>query len=314
MATKLKTEEPEFELEFDDLDEQVPGGKAKPAIEVEDDTPEQDRGREPMPKEIVEEFENDELEEYDDRVKQRLKQAKKVWHDERRAKEREMREKAEAISATQRLLEENRRMKATLANGEKELLTAYKRQAELEQFAARQQFREAHEAGDTEKALEAQEKLASATYRMQQVDSYTPSLQPNEEGVDQRQQVQTPQLDPKTISWQERNTWWGTDDEMTASALGLHQKLVREKGPSYAGTDEYWGVIDNTMRRRFPEYFGDDLEAAGKSATKPAQVVAPASRSRSPRKIRLTQSQVTLAKRLGLTPEQYAHELLKMEG
>jgi hypothetical protein len=305
MASKPKSE-PEFELEFEDLED-------GPVIEVEDDTPEEDRGREPMPKEVVDELEADELEEYDERVKQRLKQAKKVYHDERRAREREAREKAEAVAATQRLLEENRRLKATVGNGEKELVAAYKRQAELEQLAARQAYREAHEAGDTDKALEAQEKLADAAYRLRQVESYTPSLQPTEEEVSYQQQVQTPQLDPKTIAWQERNTWWGSDDEMTASALGLHQKLVRERGPQYAGTDEYWGVIDKTMRRRFPEYFGDELEAAS-SAPKRASVVAPASRSRSPRKIKLTKSQVALAKKLGLTPEQYAQEMLKMEG
>jgi len=114
-----------------------------------------------------------------------------------------------------------------------------------------------------------------------------------------------------------RTTRYATDPEMTKNALGLHQKLVSERGPQYAGTDEYWGVVDKTMRRRFPDYFGDEVEnGEAKPATrepKAAPVVAPASRTRSPKKIVLKQSQLTIAKKLGLTPEQYARELMKME-
>lgn len=311
MATKPKgtQEELDFELEIEGDEEE---GK-KPELQVEDDTPEEDRGREPMPKEIVEELDRDELDDYSDQVKTRLKQLKKVWHDERREKEKFARENREAMAAAQRLLEENRRLKQSLSSGEKELLEAYKKAAEYEQMVARREYKEAYDNGDIEKQIEAQEKLSSAGYKLQQVNNYKPALQAEETEVQPRQQVQTPQLDPKTKAWQERNTWWGSDDEMTASALGLHQKLVRERGPQYAGTDEYWDAIDKTMRRRFPEYFGDE-EATNKGhAAKPAAIVAPASRSRSPRKIVLKKSQLAVAKKLGLTPEQYAQELLKME-
>ena len=285
----------------------------KPEIDVGDDTPEADRGREPMPKEIVDELEADELEEYSDKVKTRLKQMKKVWHDERREKEREAREKAEALAAAQRLLEENRQLKSTLSNGEMSLLESYKQSASYEAEAAKRAYREAYEAGDADKLVEAQEKLSEASYKLQQLNSYRPTLQAQETPVETPvQPVQAPQLDQKTIAWQERNTWYGTDAEMTASALGLHQKLMNERGPQYAGTDEYWTTIDKTMRRRFPEYFGE--EAAPSRETKPAApVVAPASRSRSPKKIVLKQSQIAIAKKLGLTPEQYARELMKME-
>jgi hypothetical protein len=285
--------------------------KDVPDIEVVDDTPEEDRGREPMPKEIVEELEADELDEYSDKVKTRLKQMKKVWHDERREKERVLREQKEAVAATQKLLEENRRLKQTLSRGEQDLLETYRTAAEYEQQAAKRAYREAYEAGDTDKVIEAQELLSNAAYKIQQINNYRPTLQQPEETVELPQQVQKPQLDQKTIAWQERNTWWGSDDEMTASALGLHQKLVRERGPQYAGTDEYWDAIDKTMRRRFPEYFGEELETETRAA-KPASVVAPASRSRSPKKIVLKQSQLAIAKKLGLTPEQYARELMKV--
>lgn len=303
----------EFELETDD----IPVSDDKPEIEVEDDTPEQDRGREPMPKEIVDELEADELEEYSEKVKLRLKQMKKVWHDERREKERLMREQNEALAAAQRLLQENNRLKSTLTEGEGYLLNSYKQQAEYELKEAERAYRDAYEAADTDRVVEAQKKLTEASLKMQQLNNYRPPLQARETEVQiPQEQVQVPQPDQKTIAWQERNRWYGTDPEMTASALGLHQKLVNERGPNFVGSDEYWTTVDKTMRRRFPDYFGEDEVANGDSRPvareqKAASVVAPASRSRSPKKIRLTTSQLAIAKKLGLTPEQYAREVAK---
>ena len=290
-----------------------------PDIDIEDDTPEADRGREPMPKEVVDELEADELEEYSEKVKIRLKQMKKVWHDERREKERVMREQTEALNAAQRLLEENRRLKSTLSEGEQTLVGSFKQTAEFELEKARREYKDAYEAGDTDRVLDAQQKLSEAQYKLQQLAGYRPTLQDVEEDVQLTQpQVQIPRPDQKTVAWQERNMWWGTDPEMTASALGLHQKLEKERGPQFVGTDEYWGAIDTTMRRRFPEYFGDESKATEGTArasrqSKAANVVAPASRSTSSKKIVLKQSQLSIAKRLGLTPEQYAREFAKME-
>ena len=307
MATKPADDDIQWEVEAEDAE--------NTQLEVVDDTPEADRGREPMPKEIVAELESDELEEYSDKVKTRLKQMKKVWHDERREKERVQREQHEALSAAQRLLEENRQLRRTLSQGEQSLVGSYKQTAEYEVDAAKRAYRDAYESGDSDKVVDAQEKLSRATLRLQQVEQYRPTLQHQETEVDiVPQQVQQPRLDQKTVTWQESNTWYGTDPEMTASALGLHQKLVNERGPQYVGSDEYWTAIDKTMRRRFPDYFGGE-EAPKTSAreTKSSQVVAPASRSRSPKKIVLKQSQLSIAKRLGLTPEQYARELMKTE-
>lgn len=313
MASKPNDDDFDFEIEGEIVENTPVPEDNTPEIDIEDDTPPEDRGREPMPKEVVEELENDELEEYSEKVKIRLKQMKKVWHDERREKERLMREQQEALTAAQRLLEENRQLKSTLSNGEMSLLNSYKQSAEYEAEAAKRAYREAYEAGDADKLVDAQEKLNQAQFKLQQLNSYRPTLQGAEQEV--QVPVQTPQVprpDTKTMAWQERNGWYGSDPEMTASALGLHQKLINERGPQYAGTDEYWATIDKTMRRRFPDYFGE--EAAPSRDTKPAApVVAPASRSRSPKKIVLKQSQIAIAKKLGLTPEQYARELMKME-
>lgn len=315
MATKP---DDDFQWEVEDENTPVPEAEDnKPEIEVEDDTPPEDRGREPMPKEIVEELEADELEEYSEKVKLRLKQMKKVWHDERREKEREAREKAEALAAAQRLLEENRKLKSSLSEGEQTLVGTFKQNAEFELEKAKREYRDAYEAGDTDRVIEAQEKLTAAQYKLQQLAGYRPTLQTQEEEVQiPQQQAAVPQPDQKTLAWQERNTWWGTDPEMTASALGLHQKLERERGQQFIGSDEYWATIDKTMRRRFPEYFGEDEVATGGTKTaarepKNATVVAPATRSRSAKKIVLKQSQLAIAKKLGLTPEQYARELAK---
>lgn len=314
-----ETPDDDFEFEFETDEAPASEVNAKPEIEVEDDTPAQDRGREPMPKEIVDELEADELEEYSEKVKLRLKQMKKVWHDERREKERYQREQTEALSAAQRLLEENRRIKAMLSEGEGHLLTSYKQQTEYELKEAERAYRDAYEAADTDRVVEAQRKLTDATLKMQQLNNYRPTLQTPETEIQiPQEQVQVQQPDHKTMAWQERNRWYGTDPEMTASALGLHQKLVNERGPTFVGSDEYWATVDKTIRRRFPDYFGDDEVANGDSRPvtrepKAASVVAPASRSRSPKKIRLSLTQLAVAKKFGLTPEQYAREVMKME-
>lgn len=99
---------------------------------------------------------------------------------------------------------------------------------------------------------------------------------------------------------------------MTSLALGLHEKLVRS-GVSPT-SDEYYRRIDDTMHKRFPEYFGDTDSLEEKPAQrKPSTVVAPATRSTAPKKVRLTKTQLALAKKFKLTPEQYARELLKTE-
>lgn len=328
--TEKTTEEDEVVIEFDGSDGDDPLETTKKApksqkkadpdddieIEEEDDTPEADRGRDPMPEDIVKELEEDELEEYSDKVKLRLKQFKKLWHDERRAKEKEQREGREAVTLAQKLIEENRKFKADFAKGEKTLLESYKYAAERDMENARREYKEAYDEGDTEKVVAAQEKLNAAAFRKMQLDDYTPSLQTQTEDVEKQKQEVAPTPDAKTMAWQERNTWYGTDPEMTASALGLHQKLITERGPQYAGTDDYWQTIDSTMGRRFPEYFGDKTtkqESSGEPARSKASPVAPASRSRAPKKITLRKSQLDLARRLGITPEQYAKEFAKLD-
>jgi hypothetical protein len=308
------------EFQFPDEKEE----KAKPAesklndieFEIEDDTPEEDRGREPLPKQIVEELDQDDLEDYSEKVKVRLKQMKKVYHDERREKEQALRERQAAEDLAKRILEENRNLKGKLSEGEKTYLQTYQSAVELEVDAAKKAYREAYDAGDTDKLLDAQEKLNFAQIKLQKAKDYVPSLQYDPNEVQSSPEVPVARPDPRAVAWQERNTWFGQDEEMTSLALGLHQKLVKQYGNQYTSTDEYWQKIDGTMRQRFPDYFQDSTQQESKPVSrteKPSTVVAPATRSTSSKKIVLKRSQLDTIKRLGITPEQYARELMKME-
>ena len=327
MAAQEKQDDFEFEVEgaetqeTEKVKEKEARGKPEVDIEIEDDTPPEDRGREPLPQELVQELETDELEDYSEKVKTRLKQMKKVWHDERREKERALREQQEAITLAQRIIEENKTLKQKLSTGEMSFLDTAKNAANLEMEMAKRAYREAHDAGDSEKIVEAQEKLNNASYKLQKLNDYRPTLQNENNAVEiqPKEQVEVPRPDQKTLAWQERNTWFGRDEEMTSLALGLHQKLEKQYGRQYVGTDEYWQNVDKTMRRRFPDYFGEEETTNGggkpvtRTETKPATVVAPASRSTSPKKVALKQSQLSTIKKLGITPEQYVKEFLKLE-
>jgi hypothetical protein len=295
-------------------------------FEIQDDMPEEDKDpvtgkeRDPLPQELVQELEQDELEDYSEKVKSRLKQMKKVWHDERRAKESAVRERQAAEEFAKNVFEENKKLKQTLSSGERSYIDTAKNAAQLELEMAKRQYKEAYDAGDSDQIIEAQTKLSDANYRVHKVNEYRPSLQQEENGV-QNEAIRSepPRPDQKMVAWQERNQWWGVDEEMTALALGYHQKLEKQYGRQYVGTDEYWQNVDNTMRRRFPEYFGEEETTDGggkpvqRTETKPATVVAPASRSTSSKKIVLTQSEVNLAKKFGLTSEQYAREKQRLE-
>ena len=304
---EAEAKETKVEAKVDDFD-----------LEIEDDTPAQDRGREPLPKEVVDELENDTLDDYSDRVKQRLAQMKKVWHDERRAKESADREREEAIKFAQQIAYENKRLKSTLSSGEEDYVKTLYGALSTQLEVAKRDYREAYDSGDSEKIIEAQTRMNDSQLKLSQVQNYQPQFK--NAGQEYENQVyipqnQTPTVKPdnRALKWQDKNNWFGQDEEMTSLALGLHEKLVRSGvNPT---SDEYYRRIDSTMQKRFPEYFGDATldEETPAQRTKPSTVVAPATRSTAPKKVRLTKTQVALAKKFGLTPEQYARETLKLE-
>lgn len=289
-------------------------------IEVEDDTPPVDRNRTASEPEFVEKMEKDELAEYSKEVRDKIDAFRKIYHDERRAKEAADRERQEAVELAKRLYEENKSLKGKVNTTEAVAVDSFKTSAEQELAMAKKEYRDAYESGDADKLVEAQEKMTAAKIKLDRAFDATENLNRRKALQEQENEVKIPQQleqpvvrDQKAASWQERNPWFGQDDEMTSLALGLHEKLVKENGMAYATTDEYYKRIDETMRKRFPENFEEIIEEKNKARTKPSTVVAPANRSTSSKKVKLNTSQLAIAKKLGLTPEQYALELLKME-
>jgi hypothetical protein len=304
------------EFEFPDEKEENPrkGGNVvepesnSPEIEVVDDTPEEDRGRKPMtepPKEVTDE----ELAKYDEGVQKRIKHFTKGYHEERRAKESAEREKDEALRLAQAVLAENKKLKGSVNQNQAALLEQAKKVVSGEVETAKRMYREAYEAGDTDKLVEAQEALTQAKIRADKVNNFRPApLQVDETPVQIAQQpTKAAPVDDKLLAWQDENQWFGSNKRMTAYALGLHEELVSEGIPS--GSDEYYKRINADIRERFSDQFGAEESVDAKPQRTKSNVVAPASRSTAPRKIVLTQTQVNLAKRLGVPLELYARKV-----
>jgi hypothetical protein len=307
----------------DEIENETPQVEAsaedKIEIEIVDDRPEEDqRNSQPLPEEIVKDIENDDLEQYSKEAKQRLLQMKKLINDERREKEQAVREQQEAVRVAQSLVEETKKLRGRLTEGEKVYVSNAKEGAERQLELARIAYKEAYDSGDSDKVVDAQEKLTEAKFKIHQVESYRPqydesALQTAENEVKIPEQSQQPQrLDSKTQSWLDKNSWYGVDDDMSFLAMGIHRRLERDGVTT--GSDQYWNAIDTEIKKRFPEKFaGENNSETKDSVKKPSTVVAPATRSTSPKKIRLTQTQLALAKKFKLSPEQYALELTKLE-
>ena len=291
----------------DKIDFEIEGDEPT-AIEVVDDTPPEDRGRKPMaepPKEVTDE----ELAKYDESVQKRIKHFTKGYHEERRAKEAAEREKEEALRLAQAVIEENKKLKGSVNQGQTALLEQAKKTVTAEVEEAKRLYREAYEAGDAEKLVEAQEALTAAKIRADKVNNFKPApLQVEETPVQITPQPQpAAPVDEKLLAWQEKNQWFGSNKRMTAYALGIHEDLVEEGIPT--GSAEYYRRIDADMRERFADQFGADEPADAKPQRTKSNVVAPATRSTAPKKIVLTQTQVNLAKRLGVPLELYARKV-----
>ena len=285
-------------------------------IEVVDDTPEKDRGREASepPSEVTE----DELESYSDKVKKRIQHLSKGYHDERRAKEAAAREKEEAIRFAQQVYEENKKLKTYANQSNRTATEANKSAAEAELAQARAKFKKAYEDGDTDLLAAAQEEIADAKIKISRVQDKLVEI-PDEETLqrENKQVYSEPEPaqyrpDPKAQAWQRQNSWFGQDEEMTSFALGVHEKLVKQGVD--AESNEYYEKLNRRIRQVFPEAFDDEVVEEKPKKAKPANVVAPATRSTAPKKIVLTQSQVAFAKRAGIPLETYAKEVAKLMG
>ena len=294
-------------------------------IEVENDVPPEDRDREPLepPEEVTEE----ELQQvHKKNIRKRLQHFSKSYHDERRAKEEAWREREALEQYAKQLVEENQQLKSRTDQSHNALIESAKRQVASELAIAQQKYRQAYESGETDAIVEAQQALNTAQIRADKVNSLKPkqptparvdtALQPEQNTVQSQElaasQPEPPPRDEKAVAWADKNTWFGNgpegDPEMTSFAFGLHTKLVNEGIDPQS--DEYYDRIDARMREVFPAQFDDGIDDEPKevSKPKPSNVVAPATRSTSPKKVKLTQSQISIAKKLGVSLEDYAKQ------
>lgn len=279
-------------------------------IEIIDDTPPEDRNRKPMdepPKEMT----DDELEKYDEGVKARIRHFTKGYHEERRRAEEAIREREAAIEAAKRLVEENKKLKGSVNQGQQALIEQAKKVINNDLDAAKRAFKEAYESGDAEALTTAQENLTAIKIKADKLANFKPPpvQVEKEEEFQVSAPVQTQRLDEQTEKWKNENEWFGKDRRMTSYALALHQEIVEDERipPS---SSKYFDRIDEEMRKRFPEKF-DEPKPDASPPVKSSNVVAPATRNTASKKIVLSKSQVNIAKRLGLKLEDYAREVAR---
>ena len=282
-------------------------------IEVVDDTPEEDQGK-PRRAEDVEPRipSDDEVEKYSDGVQKRIKQLKFEFHEERRAKEEAARLQEEALRYAETVKSENEKLRKTLDDGEQSLIGQAKGRIEAQLEKAKKEYKAAYESGDPDALLKAQEDLTTIQNEKYRVDNYRPRVRAEEKPPTPTPQpaAQPPQVDQKALEWGKKNEWFETDPEMTGYAYGLHQKLVNQGIDPR--TDQYYDEIDKAVRRVFPDKFGDgQIEEEAPQRQNGPVVAAPSKTTKKPRTVRLTSTQAALAKRLGLTNEQYAAQLMK---
>jgi hypothetical protein len=295
----------EFPDEIEAKNPREGGRVVTPEVEIIDDTPAADRNRKPMTEAPVDPT-DEELEAYSESAKKRIKHFTKGYHEERRAKEAALREREEAIHAAQTIAEENRKLKGSLNQGQQALLEQAKKVVANELEDVKREYKAAYESGDSDALVAAQEKMTSVKIKAERVNNFKPAPLQEDKPV-----VQTPQpaaTDQKAVAWQRENDWFGSDDEMTSFALGLHNKLV--KSGVDPQSDEYYEKVNSRVRQVFPEKFDSEETAdAPTQRTNKQNVVAPATRSTAPRKVVLTQTQVNIAKRLGVPLELYARKV-----
>jgi len=304
------------------------------AVEVIDDTPEEDRpyvntdtDAEVSPE--ASEGDEKEIAKVGRRAQDRIKKLKWEYHEERRAKEQAERMSDEAIRATQQLHTENQRLLELVKRSQSALNTQAEGRAKVSVTLAEDMLRRANELGDAESIATAQKNLIEAKMIESNhgqvssavVNDWKSAVMQQQRQMDVQtqayeqqyaQEAPMPEPDPKAVEWQQGNSWFGNDYEMTSFAYGVHDKIVSEGiDPD---TDEYYQLIDSRVREVFPSYFNEGEDADVAQRQKAKSVVAPAKRGSgggAPRTVKLTQTQVRIAKRLGLSPQQYAAQLVK---
>jgi len=295
----------------EELTAEIGGDDSDIEIEVVNSTPQEDQGKEKSlpPNEVTDE----ELETYSEKVRKRLQHFSKGYHDERRAKEQALREREELERVARHLSEENKKLKTDVSKNQEVLLEQAKRVVAGELESAKRKYRQAYDAGDSEAVVAAQEELTSAKLKADKLANFKlPTLQAENNAVEIQQPAPAP-VDERAKAWAEENPWFGSDDEMTSYALGLHNKLVKQNVDPRS--DKYYEIINSRMRQLFSDRFESEEQEEEVQPAKPrrANVVAPATRSTAPKKVKLTEVQVAYAKKYNIPLEKYALEVAKLQ-
>ena len=294
------------------------GDEEEIEVSVVDDRPVEDQVEESDSAGSFEE----EIDNLGGRASKRISRLKREWHEQRRSKEASERMRDEAVTHAQRLASENGELKELLKRGEKVLLSEIKSRTEVDLGKSEQEYKQAYESGDTDAILKAQKSLTRSQYETEMATRYEPEItqkldaqqvQQSQQFQQAQQVQQAAQTDPKLQSWlRDNDSWFGKDEEMTSFAYGVHERLVRRDGV-HPQSDEYYEKLNDRLRTVFNDRFGGNTGAEEPSAnSRSTTVVAPATRSSGrPRQVQLSSTQVKLAKRLGITPQQYAKQLVK---
>ena len=256
--------------------------------------------------------EKDELKEYSDGVQKRIAKLTRKMREAERQRE-------EAVQFAQAAKLDKDRMESKLSNLDKSYVKEFESRVTTNMDAARQALKVSIEAGDVDGQVAAQEqiaKLAQDASRLGALKTLNEEAPKKERPVYQAPTPRRQQTDPKAEAWARDNSWFGTDSAMTHTAFDLHKKLVEEEGYD-PQSDEYYQEVDTRIRLEFPHKF-DNIDSSTTERTKPVQNVASARRSsstgRKNKTVKLSPSQVAIAKRLGVPLEDYAKQLKITEG
>ena len=324
--TVPQSQEDKFFGQTTEINNEIPEGLE---VEIINDTPEEDRRpkkAEDTTPEVDDEAVDKEISDYSKKAGDRIAKIKYEYHEERRAKEAASRESKEAIARLQTLMSENQRLQTMVEQGGEVLNKQAHNNALWAKQNASIEFKKAYEEGDADGMTKAQEALSKATLAEQQSPNMAQTLQ-NQIASNMPQQApiaQQQQVDPDMQAWAQKNPWFmGSEpvhQEMSSYAMYLDQSLQAKGIDPASKSQEYYSEVDKEMRQKFPTFFGvtstneTEMFQGETPKRQPSTVVASATRdsgNKKPTQIRLSQTQVKLARQLGISPEQYANQLLR---
>jgi len=274
---------------------------------------------------VVEENSDESEEELDEsqlsnRIQKRISKLRYEFHEERRKSDAFQKENAEAIKYAKNVQQENESLKNQSADLRKLLYEQVSEKTNTELEVAKQRFQDAYESGDADAIVQAQSDMARLNaekiHFSVESDAINQSQQ-NQIAAQQQEPVQQQEVvppDPMAVDWLKNNAWFQSpgNERMTGFAVGLHEELVKQ-GVDPRGNSDYYKQIDAALHEQFPNFFEKANNVSKAPTSRKTPVVSPSKRGsgKAPRQVELTDRQVTLARKLGVTPERYAAQLMK---